>query len=60
VPLFSRIVRAAVLSHDWIDLLITEALPVDWMIGRIDPVLRALLRAGGQSCRCRMVRRRGW
>jgi N utilization substance protein B len=47
VPLFSSIVRAAVLSQDRIDLLIAEALPVDWPIARIDPVLRALLRAGG-------------
>jgi N utilization substance protein B len=47
VPLFSSIVRAAVLSQDRIDLLIAEALPADWPIARIDPVLRALLRAGG-------------
>jgi N utilization substance protein B len=47
VPLFASIVRAAVLSQDRIDLLIAEALPADWPIARIDPVLRALLRAGG-------------
>jgi N utilization substance protein B len=47
VPLFARIVRAAVMSQDRIDGLIAEALPSDWPIARIDPVLRALLRAGG-------------
>ena len=48
MPLFSHIVRAAVLSHDRIDLLITEALPVDWPIGRIDPVLRAAACRGAE------------
>ena len=47
VPLFSRIVRAAILSQDRIDGLIAGSLPADWPIARIDPVLRALLRAGG-------------
>jgi N utilization substance protein B len=47
VPLFSRIVRAAILSQDRIDSLISGSLPADWPIARIDPVLRALLRAGG-------------
>jgi len=47
VPLFARIVRAAVVSQDRVDALIAEALPSDWPIGRIDPVLRAVLRAGG-------------
>jgi N utilization substance protein B len=27
--------------------MLTEALPADWPLNRIDPVLRALLRAGG-------------
>jgi N utilization substance protein B len=35
------------LSQDRIDVLIAEALPVDWPLARLDPVLRALLRAGG-------------
>src|SRR5271165_3058400 len=47
VKLFMRIVRAAVLSQERIDGLIVESLPADWPIARIDPVLRALLRAGG-------------
>jgi N utilization substance protein B len=47
VTLFARIVRAAVLGQDQVDALIAEALPADWPIGRLDPVLRALLRAGG-------------
>jgi len=47
VPLFGRIVRAAVLLQDRVDALIAEALPADWPIARLDPVLRAVLRAGG-------------
>ena len=47
VPLFARIVRAAVRQQDTIDRMIAEALPADWPLARIDPVLRALLRAGG-------------
>ena len=47
VPLFARIVRAAVLQQDTIDRMLVEALPAEWPLGRIDPVLRALLRAGG-------------
>ena len=47
VPLFTRIVRTAVEQQDRLDLLIAEGLPAEWPIGRIDPVLRALLRAGG-------------
>lgn len=47
VPLFAEIVRAAVRQQDTIDAMVAEALPADWPLGRIDPVLRALLRAGG-------------
>jgi len=47
VPLFAQIVRAAVLGQDRIDALIAGSLPTDWPIARLDPVLRALLRAGG-------------
>jgi transcription antitermination protein NusB len=47
VPLFARIVRAAVAHQDTIDRMLVEALPADWPLPRIDPVLRALLRAGG-------------
>jgi N utilization substance protein B len=45
--LFSRIVRAAVLNQDRLDALVAEALPAEWPFTRIDPVLRALLRAAG-------------
>ena len=47
VPLFASIVRAAVRQQDTIDAMLTEALPSDWPLNRIDPVLRAALRAGG-------------
>jgi transcription antitermination protein NusB len=46
VPLFARIVRAAVAQQDTIDRMLVEALPADWPLERIDPVLRALMRAG--------------
>ncbi len=46
VPLFARIVRGAVAQQDSIDRMLAEALPADWPLGRIDPVLRAVLRAG--------------
>jgi N utilization substance protein B len=46
VPLFSRVVREAVRRQDVIDPLLVEALPDDWPLARIDPVLRAVLRAG--------------
>ena len=45
VPLFARVVRGAVLRQDAIDAMLSEALPADWPLARIDPVLRALLRA---------------
>jgi N utilization substance protein B len=47
VPLFARIVRAAVAQQDTIDRMLVEALPADWPLLRLDPVLRAVLRAGG-------------
>jgi transcription antitermination protein NusB len=46
VALFSRVVREAVRRQDEIDPMLVEALPGDWPLGRIDPVLRAMLRAG--------------
>ena len=46
VPLFARIVRAAVAQQDTIDRMLADALPADWPLARIDPVLRALMRAG--------------
>lgn len=45
-PLFARIVRAAIQRQDAIDLLIADALAEDWPISRLDPVLRAVMRAG--------------
>ncbi len=47
VPLFNRIVRTAALEQDRLDKLIAAALPAEWPMARLDPVLRALLRAGG-------------
>ena len=45
VRLFSRIVRTASLRQDQLDILVADALPADWPFTRLDPVLRALLRA---------------
>ena len=47
IPLFTRIVRCAALQQDTIDLLIRNVLPSAWPLGRLDPVLRAVLRAAG-------------
>ena len=47
VVLFNRIVRAAVREQDRLDTLLSEALPAEWPLARLDPVLRALLRAAG-------------
>jgi N utilization substance protein B len=46
VPLFTRVVREAVRRQDVIDPLLADALPADWPLQRLDPVLRALIRAG--------------
>ena len=46
VKLFSRIVRAAVAQQDATDRMLAETLPADWPLNRIDPVLRAVMRAG--------------
>jgi N utilization substance protein B len=46
VPLFARIVRAAVTGQETTDRMIAETLPAEWPLARLDPVLRALLRAG--------------
>jgi N utilization substance protein B len=47
VPLFARIVRTATERQDEVDAMIAAALPPEWPLDRLDPVLRALLRAGG-------------
>jgi N utilization substance protein B len=46
-PLFARIVRTATLQQDVLDAMLVSALPETWPMHRLDPVLRALLRAGG-------------
>jgi transcription antitermination protein NusB len=46
VKLFARVVREAVRRQDAIDPLLVDALPNDWPLARVDPVLRALMRAG--------------
>ncbi len=46
VPLFQRVVREAARRQDVNDPLLLQALPDEWPLVRIDPVLRALLRAG--------------
>jgi len=45
VKLFGRIVRQAVEKQDEIDKLLSASLPEEWPLARLDPVLRALLRA---------------
>ena len=47
VKLFGRIVRMAVEKQDQIDGLLAVSLPEEWPLARLDPVLRALLRAAG-------------
>jgi len=51
VPLFARVVRDAVRQQHLIDTMLIDALPVDWPLNRLDPVLRALLRAGAAELR---------
>jgi N utilization substance protein B len=46
-PLFARIVRTAALQQEVLDAMLVSALPETWPMQRLDPVLRALLRAGG-------------
>jgi N utilization substance protein B len=46
VPLFARIVRTAAAQQDTIDGMLAAALPETWPMARLDPVLRALMRAG--------------
>ncbi len=46
VPLFASIVRTATAQQDTLDPAIAAVLPDEWPLERLDPVLRALLRAG--------------
>lgn len=45
VPLFARIVRATALNAETVDGIVAGHLGVGWPMMRLDPVLRALLRA---------------
>jgi len=45
VPLFGRIVRTATAQQDALDALLATTLTAEWPMERLDPVLRALLRA---------------
>jgi N utilization substance protein B len=47
VPLFAKIVRTATQQQNTLDDMLAAALPEAWPLARLDPVLRALLRAGG-------------
>ena len=47
VPLFAAIVRKAAANGETLDSVISGHLGADWPLPRLDPVLRALLRAGG-------------
>jgi len=44
--LFILVVRETVRRQDAIDRLLSDTLPEDWPLARLDPVLRALMRAG--------------
>jgi len=44
--LFGLIVKGTTLAQDRIDQALVGALPTNWPLSRLDPVLRALLRAG--------------
>ncbi|WP_376100542.1 transcription antitermination factor NusB [Roseomonas sp. CCTCC AB2023176] len=61
VPLFAKIVRGAARDSETIDAQIAAHLSRDWALDRLDPVLRALLRAaaaelwGGQDPPARVV-----
>lgn len=46
VKLFTRIVRAAATQQESIDTMLAGLLTHDWPMERLDPVLRALMRAG--------------
>jgi transcription antitermination protein NusB len=45
VPLFARIVRTAAQQQEALDAMLASALTADWPLARLDPVLRALMRA---------------
>ncbi|MFC7693450.1 transcription antitermination factor NusB [Paeniroseomonas aquatica] len=45
LPLFGAIVRKAARNGETLDGILTGLLDADWPLGKLDPVLRALLRA---------------
>jgi N utilization substance protein B len=45
VPLLARIVRGYAVNSETLDAVVTATLAEDWPLARLDPVLRALLRA---------------
>ncbi|WP_342628764.1 transcription antitermination factor NusB [Nguyenibacter vanlangensis] len=45
--LFEQVARSAVARREQVDALIVDVLPSSWPFARLDPVLRALLRAAG-------------
>jgi len=47
VRLFARLVRATATGIEAIDAALAEVLAKDWPLEKLDPVLRALLRAAG-------------
>ncbi|GBQ26705.1 transcription antitermination factor NusB [Gluconacetobacter azotocaptans] len=47
VQLFEQVIRAAVARQEQVDALIVDLLPLTWPVARLDPVLRAVLRAAG-------------
>ncbi len=51
VPLFARIMRGAATHTEDLDQLIASHLASGWAMGRLDPVLRAILRAAGGELR---------
>lgn len=51
VPLFTRILRGASTHPDDLDQVISSHLASGWAMTRLDPVLRAILRAAGGELR---------
>jgi N utilization substance protein B len=51
VALFARIMRGAATHTEDLDQLIAAHLAAGWAMGRLDPVLRAILRAAGGELR---------
>ncbi|TCH96562.1 transcription antitermination factor NusB [Roseococcus sp. SYP-B2431] len=51
VPLFARILRGAATGTEDLDQVIASHLAAGWAMTRLDPVLRAILRAAGGEMR---------